>query len=82
MHPDVAWTPDMDMLDWLGAFFGFQVCALTFILMKSYSFCADYNTRALLSYAGSFNKQAPFALIVEHNNATNLQISGAFSLFF
>ena len=23
--PDVAWTPDMDMLDWLGGFFGFQV---------------------------------------------------------
>jgi len=28
MPPDVFWTPDMDMLDWLGSFFGFQVFTL------------------------------------------------------
>ena len=24
--PGAVWTPDTDMLDWLGGFFGFQVC--------------------------------------------------------
>jgi hypothetical protein len=31
MPPDVTWTLDMDMLDWLGGFFGFQVFILTVI---------------------------------------------------
>lgn len=25
MPPGVDWSPDLDMLDWLGGFFGFQV---------------------------------------------------------
>lgn len=29
MPPDVAWKPEMDMLDWLGGFFGFQVYTMT-----------------------------------------------------
>ena len=29
--PDVVWTRDMDMLDWLGGFFGFQVYSMALI---------------------------------------------------
>jgi hypothetical protein len=31
MPPDVTWTLDIDMLDWLGGFFGFQVFILSVI---------------------------------------------------
>jgi hypothetical protein len=32
--PDVVWTRDMDMLDWLGGFFGFQVYSMALIELK------------------------------------------------
>lgn len=42
MPPGVAWSPDMDMLDWLGSFFGFQVYTLNTYFGEVYCFCADF----------------------------------------
>lgn len=36
MPPGVDWSPDLDMLDWLGGFFGFQVIFLLFVLNRQF----------------------------------------------
>lgn len=46
MPPGVEWNPDMDMLDWLGGFFGFQVYTLTLISVKSPCFFVGFDTLA------------------------------------
>lgn len=51
MPPGVAWSPDMDMLDWLGLFFGFQVWLI--LVTKSL-----FNYRSSPGKKWSSNKQA------------------------
>jgi hypothetical protein len=63
MPPDVTWTPEMDMLDWLGGFFGFQVFTLTLIWSKSYYFCVGFNILSFfLKFEILINKRYVFAL--------------------
>ena len=74
MPPDVAWTPAMDMLDWLGGFFGFQVFTPALFSVEFLCVCCGFSCLAyFLKFEVLINKHHACSL-----QGLTLQVIGTF----